>query len=58
MESESWRADAARIQMLEQIQKRCGQAERIWVMDRGIPTEAVLEELLSATLSGRGPVDG
>ena len=31
--------------MLELIQKRYGQAERIWVMDRGIPTEAVLEEL-------------
>ena len=27
------------------IQKRYGQAERIWVMDRGSPTEAVLEEL-------------
>lgn len=32
-------------QMLELIQKRYGQAERIWVMDRGIPTEAVLTEL-------------
>ncbi len=32
-------------QMLEPIQKRYGQAERIWGMDRGIPTEAVLEEL-------------
>jgi transposase len=31
--------------MLARIQKRHGQAERIWVMDRGIPTEAVLEEL-------------
>lgn len=31
--------------MLALIQKRHGQAERIWVMDRGIPTEAVLEEL-------------
>ena len=31
--------------MLELIQKRYGEAERIWVMDRGIPTEAVLEEL-------------
>lgn len=31
--------------MLAFIQKRYGQAERIWVMDRGIPTEAVLEEL-------------
>jgi transposase len=31
--------------MLALIQKRYGQAERIWVMDRGIPTEAVLAEL-------------
>jgi hypothetical protein len=31
--------------MLQLIQERYGQAERIWVMDRGIPTEAVLEEL-------------
>jgi transposase len=31
--------------MLKLIQQRHGQAERIWVMDRGIPTEAVLEEL-------------
>ena len=31
--------------MLKLIQQRYGQAQRIWVMDRGIPTEAVLEEL-------------
>jgi transposase len=31
--------------MLKLIRQRYGQAERIWVMDRGIPTEAVLEEL-------------
>jgi transposase len=31
--------------MLQLIQKRHGQAGRIWVMDRGIPTEAVLAEL-------------
>jgi hypothetical protein len=31
--------------MLALIQKRYGCAERIWVMDRGIPTEAVLAEL-------------
>jgi len=31
--------------MLETIQRRYGKAERIWVMDRGIPTEAVLAEL-------------
>jgi hypothetical protein len=33
--------------MLERITRRYGQAERIWVMDRGIPTEAVLDELRS-----------
>lgn len=31
--------------MLERIQQRHGKAERIWVMDRGIPTAAVLAEL-------------
>jgi transposase len=31
--------------MLKLIRQRHGAAERIWVMDRGIPTEAVLEEL-------------
>jgi transposase len=31
--------------MLQLITRRYGAAERIWVMDRGIPTEAVLEEL-------------
>jgi transposase len=31
--------------LLQLIQQRYGAAERIWVMDRGIPTEAVLEEL-------------
>lgn len=31
--------------MLEIIKKRYGAAERIWVMDRGIPTEEVLEQL-------------
>jgi len=31
--------------MLELIQKRYGTAQRTWVMDRGVPTEAVLEEL-------------
>lgn len=31
--------------MLKLIRQRYGQAERIWVMDRGIPTEAVLAEL-------------
>jgi hypothetical protein len=31
--------------MLATIARRYGQAERIWVMDRGIPTEKILEEL-------------
>ena len=31
--------------MLKIIQKRYGGAERIWVMDRGVPTEAVLAQL-------------
>ena len=30
---------------IEKIQAQYGRAERIWVMDRGIPTEAVLEKL-------------
>jgi hypothetical protein len=32
-------------EMLGTITRRYGQADRIWVMDRGIPTEDVLEEL-------------
>ena len=31
--------------MIETIQRRFGKAERIWIMDRGIPTEDVLAEL-------------
>jgi transposase len=31
--------------MLERIQSLYGKAERIWVMDRGIPTEAVLAQM-------------
>jgi hypothetical protein len=31
--------------MLATIARRYGQAERIWVVDRGIPTEEILEEL-------------
>ena len=31
--------------MLEHIGKLYGEAERVWIMDRGIPTEAVLEEM-------------
>jgi len=30
---------------LEGIEKQYGQAQRIWVMDRGIPTEATLEQM-------------
>jgi transposase len=30
---------------LQRIERQYGKAERIWVMDRGIPTEAVLEEM-------------
>jgi len=30
---------------LEKIQDQYGKAERIWIMDRGIPTEEVLEEM-------------
>ena len=31
--------------MIETIRRRYGEAERIWIMDRGIPTEEILEEL-------------
>lgn len=33
---------------LERIEKRYGKARRTWVMDRGIPSEAVLEEMREA----------
>ena len=33
---------------LKKIQEQYGQAERIWVMDRGIPTEKVLEQMRMA----------
>jgi transposase len=33
---------------LQQIETQYGKADRIWVMDRGIPTEAVLEEMRAA----------
>lgn len=32
-------------QFLDKIEKQYGKAERIWLMDRGIPTEAVLEQM-------------
>lgn len=35
--------------MLALVQKRHGQAERVWVMDRGIPTEEVLTEMRAST---------
>ena len=35
--------------MLELVQKRHGQAQRIWVMDRGIPTEAALAQMRAST---------
>jgi len=34
---------------LKKIERQHGKAERVWVMDRGIPTEAVLEEMRSAS---------
>jgi transposase len=33
---------------LQKIEAQYGKAQRIWVMDRGIPTEAVLEEMRQA----------
>src|SRR5580704_6405119 len=34
---------------LKKIEEQYGKAERIWVMDRGIPTEKVLEQMRAAT---------
>jgi hypothetical protein len=39
--------------MLEKIETQYGKAERTWLMDRGIPTEAVLEEMRTSTPAGR-----
>ena len=36
--------------MLERVHKRHGAAQRIWVMDRGIPTEEVLEQMRTASV--------
>jgi len=33
---------------LQKIEAHYGKAQRIWVMDRGIPTEEVLEEMRRA----------
>jgi len=38
---------------LERIERQYGKARRIWLMDRGIPTEAVLTEMRSADPPGR-----
>jgi transposase len=40
-------------EMLATITRRYGQADRIWVMDRGIPTEEVLAELRKAEMPVR-----
>ena len=40
---------------LEKIETLYGRADRIWVMDRGIPTEEVLEEMRADT-PGHPPV--
>jgi hypothetical protein len=34
---------------LQRIEQQYGKASRIWLMDRGIPTEAVLEEMRAST---------
>ncbi len=33
---------------LKKIERQHGKAERVWVMDRGIPTEAVLADMRTA----------
>jgi transposase len=39
--------------MLQKIAERYGEAERVWIMDRGIPTEEVLEEMREARVPVR-----
>ena len=39
--------------MLNTITKRYGAAERVWIMDRGIPTEEVLEEMRNSKIPVR-----
>jgi hypothetical protein len=39
--------------MLEKIETQYGKAERTWLMDRGIPTEEVLEQMRTSTPPGR-----
>jgi transposase len=36
-------------EFLDKIEKQYGKAERIWLMDRGIPTEKVLEQMRQST---------
>ena len=40
-------------EFLEKIQKQYGKADRIWGMDRGIPTEEVLKEMRASDPPGR-----
>jgi hypothetical protein len=43
-------ADCKTLRMfLDKIEKQYGRARRVWVMDRGIPTEAVLAEMRAST---------
>jgi hypothetical protein len=37
----------------DRIERQYGKARRTWVMDRGIPTEAVLEVMRQAEANGR-----
>jgi transposase len=39
--------------MLAKIEKQYGKAERTWLMDRGIPTEEVLDQMRTSTPPGR-----
>jgi hypothetical protein len=39
--------------MLEQIRTRYGEAERVWIMDRGVPTEEVLKEMRESAVPVR-----
>ena len=38
---------------LEKIERQYGRAQRTWVMDRGIPTEEVLQEMRGGPVAGR-----
>src|SRR4030043_173118 len=40
-------------EMLKRISERYGKAERVWIMDRGIPTEEVLQEMREAEVPVR-----